>query len=103
MAKKKLTEFKLGCNCGAMAPVFDIGEKGYMAQCTGCGSTTLFRSPAILERLRDGNTACLHHAPVVPCKTGFTSWCRICRVRTFYYEKPATPEVDASLQTSPMC
>lgn len=100
MAKKKLTEFKLGCACGAMAPVFDIGEKGYMAQCVGCGSTTFFRSPTILQRLRYGNTACPHHPPVKPCKTGFTSWCRICRVRTFYYEEPETSKARASFDTS---
>lgn len=100
MAKKKLTEVKLGCTCGAMAPVFDIGGKGYMAQCAGCGSTTFFRSPALLERLRYGNTMCPHHPPVTPCKTGFTTWCRICRVRTFYYEKPKTAEVGASSDTT---
>lgn len=92
MAKKKATEFKVRCLCGALAPVFDLGEKGYMVQCVGCGATGFIRVPAVLERLRYGDTICPHNPPVLPCKRGYTSFCPRCRIRWFYLEMPTASE-----------
>lgn len=85
-AKKKPTVFFIDCPCGAKARVFELGEKGYMAHCPGCGTLTFFHNPQLLERLRFGGHLCPHHPEGKPCPGGHTTWCPICRVRTFYYD-----------------
>ena len=90
MARKKSTkktpiEFFLDCSCGAKAQIFSLGEKGFMSHCIGCGAMTFFHDPVLLERLRLGGQLCPHHPERKPCPGGHTSWCPICRVRTFYY------------------
>jgi len=82
--KKKLTEFSLDCACGVKAPVFEL-ERGYMVHCPGCGAITFFNNPQLLERLRFGGRLCHHHLEQKPCRGGHTTWCGVCRVRTFYY------------------
>lgn len=84
MAHKKLLEYRLRCACGALAPVFSVGDR-YMAHCPGCGSLTFWGNPALLERLRYGGQLCNHQLESRPCKGGWTTWCPRCRVRTFYY------------------
>ena len=82
--KKRPTEFYLHCACGAKARVLELGEKGFMAHCPACGSLTFFHDPELLERLRFGIQLCPHHLEQKPCPGGHTTWCPICRVRTFY-------------------
>lgn len=84
-AKKKQTNFSIGCPCGTKAPIFEL-ERGYMAHCLNCGAITFFDNPQLLERLRLGGRLCHHHLEQKPCRGGHTTWCGICRVRTFYYE-----------------
>lgn len=84
-AKKKPTEFSLDCPCGGKAPIFEL-ERGYMAHCPDCGAITFFDNPALLERLRFGGQLCPHHPEQKPCRGGSTSFCKVCRVRTFYYD-----------------
>jgi hypothetical protein len=91
MAKKKVTKRRsmdlvLDCRCGAKACVFEL-EKGYMAHCPGCGSLTFFHNPQLLERLRFGGQLCPHQLGKNPCPGGTTTWCPICRVRTFYRDR----------------
>jgi hypothetical protein len=83
---KQLTEFTLTCRCGAKARVFSIGEKGFTAHCPACGSVTFFRSTDLLERLKYGGTLCPHQIESKLCRGGKTSWCPVCRIRTFYPE-----------------
>jgi len=85
--KKKATEFFLDCPCGAKAQVFELGDKGFMAHCPGCGSLTFFHNPQLLQRLGFGGQLCPHQPEQKPCPGGDTSWCPICRVRTFYYNR----------------
>ena len=84
-AKKTPTEFSLDCSCGAKAGVFAL-ERGFMGHCVSCGSITFFDNPALLERLRFGGQLCPHHLEQKPCRGGQTTWCPVCRVRTFYYD-----------------
>ena len=83
---KQTTEFSITCRCGAKARVFAIGEKGYMAHCPGCGALTFFRNSDLLERLNYGGSLCTHKLELKPCTGGKTTWCLVCRVRTFYPE-----------------
>jgi hypothetical protein len=83
-AKKRTTEFSLECACGEKALVFET-EKGYMAHCLNCGAITFFDNPQLLERLRLGGKLCHHQVRPKPCRGGRTTWCPICRIRTFYY------------------
>jgi hypothetical protein len=69
--KKKPTEYTLDCQCGAKAAVFEI-EKGY---------------PILLQRLHFGGKLCPHELEKKPCRGGHTTWCPICRVRSFIYDK----------------
>lgn len=85
MGRKKLTEFRLHCPCGARAPVFTVGDR-YMAHCAGCGAITFWGNPALLERLRYADQICTHHPERRACRGGWTTWCPRCRVRTFYYQ-----------------
>lgn len=81
---KQPTPFSLTCNCGANAKVYSIGEKGYMAHCPACGALTFFRNADLLERLNYGGSLCPHKLEAKPCTGGKTTWCPVCRVRTFY-------------------
>jgi hypothetical protein len=84
-AKKNLTEFSVDCNCGEKAPVFEL-EKGYMVHCSGCGAVTFFANPALLKRLGFGGKLCHHKLEAKPCRGGHTTWCSLCRIRTFCYD-----------------
>lgn len=84
-AKKRPTEFVLDCPCGAKARIFEL-ERGFMAHCADCGAITFFDNAQLLERLRFGGKLCPHHLEHKPCRGGYTTWCPICRVRTFYYD-----------------
>ena len=83
-SSKQPTEFSLTCSCGAKARVFSIGEKGFMAHCPACGALTFFRNADLLERVRLGGSLCSHELAKKSCPGGHTSWCPVCRVRTFY-------------------
>jgi len=84
-AKKKIpTGFSIDCRCGEKAPVFEL-ERGYMGHCANCGAVTFFDNPALLERLRFGAQLCPHHLELKPCRGGHTTFCKVCRVRSFYY------------------
>ncbi len=84
--KKKIpTEFFLDCSCGAKGQVFEL-ERGYMTHCPGCGTMTFFHNQQLLERVRLGGQLCPHHPECKPCPGGSTSWCPVCRVRTFHYD-----------------
>jgi len=83
-AKKKPTELSMDCSCGAKARIFEL-ERGFMGHCPDCGSITFFDNPQLLERLRFGGQLCHHHLEEKPCRGGHTTWCSICRVRTFRY------------------
>jgi hypothetical protein len=92
MARKKAGRRKpiglvLECRCGAKARVFEL-EKGYMAHCAACGTLTFFQNEDLLERVRYGGALCPHNPERKPCPGGHTSWCLICRVRTFYRDNP---------------
>jgi|GEM_PF-1167611 len=82
--KKKPTDFFLDCPCGEKACIFEL-ERGYMAHCLTCGAITFFDNPQLLERLRLGGKLCHHQLGQKPCRGGHTTWCPLCRVRTFYY------------------
>jgi len=81
--RKKPTEVVIDCRCGARSRVFELA-KAYMAHCPGCGALTFFHNPELLERLRLGGQLCPHQPEPKPCPGGATTWCPICRVRTFY-------------------
>jgi len=84
--KKKATEYTLSCQCGSKAAVFEL-EKGYMAHCPSCGAVTFFDNPILLQRLHFGGKLCPHELEKKPCRGGHTTWCPICRVRSFIYER----------------
>jgi len=84
---RKKTEFTLACDCGARARVFETSGDKFYARCPGCGKVTFGSNTDLLERLKYGDLLCPHKPPVVPCKRGYTSWCHLCRIRTFSYEK----------------
>jgi len=83
-SKRKPTEFHLHCECGAKARVYAIEGKGYMAHCAACGMLVFFQNEDLLERVKYGGPLCPHKPERKPCPGGHTSWCLICRVRTFY-------------------
>lgn len=82
--KRSALGLTLPCPCGAKAPVQETG-KGYYTHCPGCGRMAFFKNPVLLERLKYGEL-CPHHPEPKPCKGGSTTWCPLCRVRTFIYE-----------------
>lgn len=77
------------CPCGAKAPI-STSKSGYYIHCLKCGRLTFFRSQVLLERVRLGaKSVCDHSVEMKPCKGGgLTSWCSLCRVRTF--QRPTT-------------
>lgn len=86
MVKKKPTEFQLDCPCGSKAQVFQTGESRYMGHCACCGCLTFFDNAALLERLKVVGKICFHRPEKKPCRGGWTTWCKRCRVRVFFYE-----------------
>jgi len=76
----------MDCPCGAKAPVFQLKETSFMVHCPACGALTFFHNPQLLERLRYGGRLCHHPLVRKPCRGGSTTWCPICRLRTFYYD-----------------
>lgn len=86
---RKKTEFMLACDCGAKARVYETAGDKFYARCPGCGKVTFGSNTDLLERLKYGGSLCPHHPAVVPCKRGFTSWCPLCRIRTFSSEQPS--------------
>ena len=82
--KKKATELTIDCSCGEKARIFEL-ERGYMAHCINCGALWFFDNPQLLERLRFSGKLCHHQVIQKPCKSGSTSWCPLCRIRTFRY------------------
>jgi hypothetical protein len=86
-ATKKATDLQLDCSCGEKARVFE-SQKGYMAHCLKCGAITFFDNPQLLERLRFNGKLCHHQLDEKPCQGGHTTWCSLCRIRTFYYHSP---------------
>lgn len=75
-------------DCGAeMSIRLTKGGKRFYAHCPGCGRMQ-FGSAESLVRLDYTDTVCNHGVELTACKRGFTSWCPICRVRTFIYQKP---------------
>jgi transcription elongation factor Elf1 len=84
-SSKTLMELALICPCGEKAKVFERNKKGYMAHCLSCGAITFFDNPQLLERIRFGGKLCPHQLEEKPCRGGHTTWCSLCRIRTFYY------------------
>ncbi|MBI4282139.1 MAG: hypothetical protein HY672_01450 [Chloroflexi bacterium] len=84
--QKKLTEHRVACECGAKAAVFQLAGGRFMAHCVACGSLCFFDNPILLERLSQGGDLCHHTVERRPCRGGWTTWCRRCRVRRFYYD-----------------
>jgi len=81
------TELQLECPCGAKSPVFQ-GKKGkWHSHCINCGRLTFWSNPMLTERLRYDGQLCSHEIEPLQCKEGFTTWCKICRVRSFIYAK----------------
>lgn len=62
------------------------GGKSYFAHCRGCGRIQ-FGPAYLLDRLKHETIICPHDVTLIKCKGGLTSWCPICRVRTFIYPK----------------
>ena len=72
-------------DCGAqMAIRLTKGERRFYAHCPGCGRMQ-FGPAQSVARLDYSDAICQHSIERTPCKRGFTSWCPICRVRTFTY------------------
>ena len=88
---KKLIELTLDCPCGEKAKVFER-KRGYMAHCLNCGAITFFENSQLLERLRFGAKLCPHELVNQPCRGGHTTWCPLCRVRSFYYHRSDIPD-----------
>ena len=85
VTNQKPTEYTLICSCGARAPVMELANgKGYMGHCAACGCLTFFHNASLLARLSYGGQLCPHQPERKRCPGGETSWCDICRVRTFY-------------------
>ncbi|MFC1910431.1 hypothetical protein ACFLXC_03960 [Chloroflexota bacterium] len=83
--KKKPTDLFLECRCGAKARVFEL-EHSFMVHCAACGALTFFHNPELLERLRLGGQLCPHRPEPKLCPGGHTTWCSICRIRSFIYD-----------------
>ncbi|MDP2858549.1 MAG: hypothetical protein Q8P50_11310, partial [Bacillota bacterium] len=82
---KQLTKFQLRCRCGAAASVFMRKDARFMGHCPDWGGLTFFSNPVLLERLRHGLPLCPHEPEPKACRSGSTTWCLKCRVRTFLY------------------
>ena len=84
-SKKKIMEISSDCGCGEKTQVYKL-ERGYMMRCPYCGAVTFFRDPILLTRLSFGGRLCPHQLEKKPCRGGHTTWCPICRVRSFEYD-----------------
>ena len=85
--ENKKTETATGlfvpCPCGSKAGITET-KWGYHSHCPHCGRLTFFKSDVLLEKVKLGaKSVCDHGIELKPCKGGSTSWCPICRVRTF--------------------
>ena len=80
--KKKRVDFNLKCTCGAKSPIFESKGKWY-SHCVGCGRLVFWSNPALTERAKYSGAVCPHKPKLVACKSGKTTFCRICRVRVF--------------------
>jgi len=83
---KKRTEYNIRCDeCDAKVSVFASGNNRWFSHCAGCGKMWFGSNPDILERLKHSESVCFHKPPRKPCKGGYTTWCPLCRIRTFSY------------------
>jgi len=89
MKKKMKAEFTMTCQqCGAEMSINLVkGGRRFSAHCFGCG-LHMFGPVPLLDRLKYVNAVCPHKPELKACKRGLTSWCAVCRVRTFAYECP---------------
>lgn len=83
MGKKTKTDLHLACPCGAKSPVFQTGDSKWYSHCVNCGRLTFWSNPMLTERLRFGGRLCPHNPEFRDCKSGKTSFCRLCRIRVF--------------------
>ncbi len=79
---KLKTDLYLQCSCGAKSPVVQTKERWY-SHCVCCGRMTFWSNPMLTERLKYGGELCSHKPAVKDCKGGKTSFCDLCRIRTF--------------------
>ena len=89
MKKKIRTKFKMTCQqCGAKMSINLVkGGRRFSAHCFGCG-LQMFGPAPLSDRLGYVDAVCPHKPELKACRRGLTSWCAICRVRTFAYERP---------------
>lgn len=74
-------------DCGAdMSIGLAKGGKRFYAHCPGCGRLQ-FGPAGLLARLEYTDSVCPHGVELNVCKRGQTSWCPLCRIRTFTYRK----------------
>ncbi len=96
---RKRTNFKVKCDeCGALASVFTAGESRWYCHCHGCGKKWFGSDTDLLERLKHSDTVCHHNPATKPCKGGYTTWCPLCRVRTFSYAQDALQSKSSALK-----
>jgi hypothetical protein len=67
-------------------PVYMVKDDRFMTHCFGCGQIMFGPSP-LLERLKFSDYICPHNSAKTPYKGGWTSWCSLCRMRSFFYEQ----------------
>ena len=79
---RRATGLFVSCACGSKASVVETGW-GYYCHCLHCGRLSFFKSDAVLEKIKLGGPLCSHAPELKPCKGGQTSWCNLCRIRTF--------------------
>lgn len=81
-----ITDLFVPCVCGSKARVTK-SKHGFYAHCLSCGKLFFWKNSSLTERISLGGQLCAHKLEAQPCKGGFTTWCPICRVRTFSYGK----------------
>ncbi len=79
---RKKTGLFISCPCGSKAAVVETNW-GYNAHCTHCGKLIFWRNAQLTEKVELGGALCSHKPELKDCKGGKTSWCSLCRVRTF--------------------
>ena len=79
-------KYQMTCEkCGAKMSVHLVKSgRRFSAHCYGCG-LHMFGPTPLLERLEHTDIVCRHNPALEPCKRGYTSWCPLCRIRTFAY------------------
>lgn len=83
MTQKIKTDFFIDCSCGAKSAVFENKDGKWYTHCVNCGRLTFWSNPMLTERLKFGGKLCPHNIEVRNCRSGRTSFCKICRVRVF--------------------